>query len=63
MGSGDFFGEIALIDDGARSATVTADTELVCQGLTLWDFKPLVQQNPAIAWALLQTIARRLRDA
>jgi len=63
MGSGDFFGEIALIDDGARSATVTADTELVCQGLTLWDFKPLVQQNPSIAWALLQTIARRLRDA
>jgi CRP/FNR family transcriptional regulator, cyclic AMP receptor protein len=63
MEPGDFFGEIALIDDGARTATVTADTELVCQGLTLWDFRPLVQQNPAIAWALLQTIARRLRDA
>src|SRR3954468_1541801 len=63
MGSGDFFGEIALIDDGARTATVTADTELVCQGLTLWDFRPLVQQNPAVAWTLLQTVARRLRDA
>ena len=61
--AGDFFGEIALIDDGARSATVTADTELVCQGLTLWDFKPLLENNPAIAWAVLQTLARRLRDA
>jgi pyruvate,water dikinase len=63
MEAGDFFGEIALIDDGARSATVTADTALVCQGLTLWDFRPLVQHNPAISWTLLQTLARRLRDA
>ena len=63
MGPGDFFGEIALIDEGSRTATVTADTELVCQGLTLWDFRPLVQQNPAVAWTLLQTLARRLRDA
>ena len=63
MEPGDFFGEIALIDDGARSATVTAESELICQGLTLWDFRPLVQQNPAVAWTLLQTLARRLRDA
>jgi pyruvate,water dikinase len=60
---GDFFGEVALIDEGARSATVTAVTDLVCQGLTLWDFKPLVERNPAVAWTLLQTLARRLRDA
>jgi hypothetical protein len=60
---GDYFGEIALIDEGARSATVTAETELVCQGITLWDFRPLVQQNPTVAWTLLQTLARRLREA
>jgi pyruvate,water dikinase len=60
---GEHFGEIALIDEGARSATVTADTELVCQGLTLWDFRPLVQQNPTVAWTLLQTLARHLRQA
>jgi len=60
---GDYFGEIALIDEGARTATVTANSELACQGLTLWDFRPLVQQSPAVAWTLLQTLARQLREA
>jgi pyruvate,water dikinase len=59
---GDYFGEIALIDGGTRSATVTASTELVCYGLTYWDFRPLVQENAAIAWGLLQSLAKRLRD-
>jgi hypothetical protein len=59
---GDHFGEIALIDGRARSATVTADGELVCQGITLWDFQPLVQRNPTMAWDLLQTLAGMLRE-
>ncbi|MGH9303544.1 MAG: PEP/pyruvate-binding domain-containing protein [Acidimicrobiales bacterium] len=63
LGPGDYFGEIALIDEGARSATVTATTDLVCHGLTLWDFQPLVQQNPAISWKLLQALAKKLRGA
>jgi Pyruvate phosphate dikinase, AMP/ATP-binding domain/Cyclic nucleotide-binding domain len=61
--SGDYFGEIALIDEGARSATVTASSEIVCYGLTYWEFRPLVQQNATIAWNLLQTLAKRLRTA
>ena len=61
MGPGDHFGEISLIDGYPRSATVTADDELVCQGLTLWDFQPLVQRNPTMAWTLLQTLAGLLR--
>ncbi|HET9094166.1 MAG TPA: PEP/pyruvate-binding domain-containing protein [Solirubrobacteraceae bacterium] len=61
MTAGDFFGEIALIDGGERSATVTAVGELVCFGLTYWDFRPLVQENSAIAWALLQSLAQKLR--
>ena len=61
--NGDYFGEIALIDEGARSATITASSDLVCYGLTYWEFRPLVQQNATIAWNLLQTLAKRLRTA
>ena len=60
---GDFFGEIALIDEGARSATITACTELVCYGVTFWDFRPLVEENGVIGWKLLQSLAKFYRDA
>jgi len=60
---GDYFGEIALIDEGRRSATITATTELVCYGLTLWEFRPLVQGNGAIGWQLLQSMVKKLRAA
>ena len=63
LSAGDYFGEVALIDEGARTATITATSELVCYGLTYWEFRPLVQQNATIAWNLLQTLAKRLRTA
>lgn len=63
LGPDDFFGEIALIDEGARTATVIATSELVCRGLTVWEFKPLVMNNPGLAWQLLQSLARRVREA
>lgn len=62
-GPGEYFGEIALIDDGARSATVTAATDVTAYGLTSWEFRPLVEDNAAIAWELLQAMAKRLREA
>ena len=42
---------------------MTAGSELVCYGLTFWDFRPLVQHNATIAWKLLQTLTKRLRAA
>ena len=63
LGPGDYFGDIALIDMGARSASIVADSELHCYGLTFWDFRPLVESDARIAWPLLQAMAKRLREA
>ena len=61
--AGDHFGEVALIDGQQRSATITASSDLVCYGLTYWDFQPLVRGNAAIAWGLLLALAELLRAA
>ncbi len=61
LGPGDHFGEIALLDEGVRSATVVAETDLRCYGLTPWEFRPFVEEHPQVAWKLLQALARRLR--
>jgi CRP-like cAMP-binding protein len=59
LGPGDYFGEVALISKGARTATVTADTELKTYGMTFWDFRPLVEDTPSIAWKLLQSAVKQ----
>ena len=60
---GDYFGEIALIDEGTRMATITASSDMVCYGLTFWDFRPVVEANGVIGWKLLQRMAQLLRAA
>jgi CRP-like cAMP-binding protein len=59
LGPGDYFGEVALISQSARTATVTADTELKTYGMTFWDFRPLVEDTPSIAWKLLQSAVKQ----
>jgi CRP-like cAMP-binding protein len=63
LGPGEHFGEVALIDSGPRSATVVATTDLRCRGMSAWEFKPFVEEHPEVAWALLETLVGRLREA
>lgn len=63
LGAGDYFGEIALIDDGPRSATVIAATDLRCRGIAAWEFKGFITEHPEAAWPIMETLAKRLREA
>jgi CRP-like cAMP-binding protein len=63
LGPGDSFGDIALIDGGVRSASVTAETDLSLLSLTTWQFKPLLLERPQITYKLLLQLCSRLRDA
>ena len=58
LGPGDYFGEVALITQGARTATVTADTDLKTWGMTFWEFRPMVEDTPTLAWKLLQSAVK-----
>jgi len=62
LGPGSHFGEIALIDDGARTATVTAETDVTAHVLVAWDFRPLVKEDADLAWGLLRGVAAILRQ-
>ncbi len=59
--SGDYFGEMSLIDGGPRSATVRADTRVRTLGLTSWAFLPLIDEHPSMARKMLVEMSRRLR--
>jgi len=60
IGPGDYFGEIALLTGSDRTATITATTDMLCHGLTSWDFRPLVESNSGLAWKLLTAMAAKL---
>ena len=57
IGPGDHFGELALITEDARVATVTAVTRLRCYVIAFWDFRKFAKDNPDVSWKLLQHLA------
>jgi CRP/FNR family cyclic AMP-dependent transcriptional regulator len=61
LGPGDFFGEMALIDGGPRSATVVADGEVLAVRLSRSAFKKVVAKEPSVALSIMAELAGRIR--
>jgi CRP-like cAMP-binding protein len=62
MGPGEFFGEMALMEETPRSATVTALERTRCLQLVRWDFRALLKENPDLAVRMLEVVVQRLRE-
>jgi CRP/FNR family transcriptional regulator, cyclic AMP receptor protein len=62
LGSGDFFGELSVLDGRPRVAQVIADGPTTCLALASWDFEAVIRDQPAVALAVMRGLARRLRD-
>jgi len=63
MGPGDFLGELALLDNGLRTATATTTEATRCLVLTRWDFMALLREDADMAVTILEELARRFRLA
>jgi CRP/FNR family transcriptional regulator, cyclic AMP receptor protein len=63
LGPGASFGEVALVDKSARSATVTATSRLRAYALPVWSFRSFAESRPSVTWKLLELLADRLRSA
>ena len=63
LGPGDYFGEMAMLDQQGRSADIRAKTDLVLAAVPEWGFKQFLGDHPEITYRLLQTLSRRLREA
>lgn len=62
LGPGEFFGEMALLDDSPRSATITAETPVRVHTIAAPDFEALLDEVPTVARKLLRGVGRRLRQ-
>lgn len=61
-GPGDAVGELAVIEPGMRTATVTAETPMVVLAMNSPEFLTAVEDIPALARSLMRSLAKRLRD-
>jgi CRP-like cAMP-binding protein len=61
-GAGDYFGEIALLDNRPRTATVVATTPVVIEVIERREFLGLVAENPEISQKIMATMAQRLGE-
>jgi CRP-like cAMP-binding protein len=61
--TGDVFGEMALLDEFPRSATVRAVEPTTCLGIQRWHFRGILESHPQIALTLLPVLTKRLRNA
>ncbi len=62
LGVGDVFGEMALIDEMPRSASVQAVEDTSCLGIDRFLFLTQLQKDPSVAITMLEVLARRLRE-
>ena len=62
IGPGAYFGEMALVDGAPRSATFVAKSETICLVLGRKPFARIMKDEPAVAFALLRTLAARVRE-
>lgn len=60
-GPGEYFGEISLIDGRPRAASVISETFMRCLVMDQDSLRRLLMTEPQVAWALLQSLATRLR--
>ena len=63
LGPGEHFGELALISERVRGATVTADEPMRCLVMGFWDFRRFAKENPAVTWKLLQYVVELLAES
>jgi CRP/FNR family transcriptional regulator len=63
FGPTDFFGELALLDEGARTASVVATEDTECLALTRWDFVGAMKEDADMSIIIAQELARRFRIA
>jgi CRP-like cAMP-binding protein len=62
LGPGEHFGELALISERVRGATVTADEPMRCLVMGFWDFRRFAKENPDVTWKLLQYVVELLAE-